>query len=140
VIPKFGFSPGKGVFVTRDRLSELGECWRPDGAPEHLCIEVVNLSDFAVTISEVGVGRIDRIRQSIFQPTLTNGKTLPCRLEAREEMTALADPQLRIDTMLITRAVTYAQTECGKVRYGSSPIFKKYVKSLRQSRPSHNHA
>jgi hypothetical protein len=92
----------------------------------HLCIDVVNLSAFAVTISSVGF----KVRgtsgfASVWQPIVFDGKPWPRRLEPRESVTAYLAPGQ--DLTRASRA--YAKTDCGELRYGSSRALKEYVKS-----------
>jgi hypothetical protein len=88
-----------------------------DGIP---CIEVINLSAFAVTVSEVGftVKGNKKQRFATPMPELIDEKPWPRRLDSRESVsTYLSLPQQlagRIDK-------AYAVTECGHKAYGSSP-------------------
>ncbi|MGD0540449.1 MAG: hypothetical protein ABSB33_02915 [Tepidisphaeraceae bacterium] len=131
VVPKIAFFACANNLILRNRDLERARVRRPKDAPEMLSIQVVNLSSFEVTVSDVGFGKVGQLRQFIFQPTLTNGKSLPYRLSPREAITALADPGAKLDPALLTKAVAYVKTDCGKVRYGTSPIFKEYAKNLR---------
>lgn len=86
-------------------------------------IEVVNLSTFAVTITEVGFTQngnsINKPRAAIPSPLLIDGGSWPRRLEPRTSVSAYFDPiQIRGSSRDIGRA--YARTACGEVGYGSS--------------------
>lgn len=91
-------------------------------------IEVVNLSNFAVTVTEVGFtlnGRtLKRQRAAIPQPILIDGKPWPRRLEARESVSTYFDPREVIGSgRQIGRA--YVQTSCGEVAFGTSPALEQ---------------
>ena len=87
-------------------------------------IEVVNLSAFAVTVSEVGFtidgNTIKKRRAAIPSPILLDGGSWPRRLETRESTS------LYFDTALLAGhgrrlGRAYACTACGEVSYGTSP-------------------
>ncbi len=88
------------------------------------CIEVTNLSSFAVTVYDVGVfyNGTDR-RGSIVQPVLIDGGKWPRRLEPRSSVTVYGQrpdspPHKRIKC-------AYARTECGVTKTGTSPALKQ---------------
>jgi hypothetical protein len=92
-------------------------------------IEVVNLSTFALTISDVGFSIDDQgvdsgRRIAITAPIIIDGKPWPRRLEARESVSIYFDPGdiirhgARIDA-------AYARTACGETKYGTSPAVKQ---------------
>ncbi|MER8650079.1 hypothetical protein [Mesorhizobium sp. M0586] len=91
-------------------------------------IEVVNLSNFAVTVTEVGF-TLDgntiksRTRAAVALPILIDRKPWPRRLEARESVSAYFDPREMAGGRKLGQA--YARTACGEVRYGSSPAAKQ---------------
>jgi hypothetical protein len=120
VVPKSGFKGPGRVYTHRDK-------WMPDSFP---CIEVINLSDFAVTIEEVGFTlphTADR-RVASCSPLVLDNKPWPRRLEPRESVTAYLDPEgLHAD---IGKA--YAETACGERRFGTSPAFKELRQLLKQ--------
>jgi len=93
----------------------------PQGDP-CVCVEVVNHSSFAVTISEIGLNRDDSRRYSILDRPLTNGRPLPQRLESRESITAFF-PASEIDLSVVS--VGFTKTSCGKVQVGDSPGWKQ---------------
>ncbi|WP_125900957.1 hypothetical protein [Methylobacterium indicum] len=98
-------------------------------------IEVVNLSTFPVTITEVGLTdgpkNIDKgARFVIGNPILIDGKPWPRRLEVRESVSAYFDPrQLAGQGISIGRA--FARTSCGEVAYGTSPALEQLRTELR---------
>lgn len=88
------------------------------------CIEVTNLSTFAVTVYDVGVFYYgtDR-RRSIVDPVLIDGGSWPRRLEPRSSVTVYGQrpdsgPDIRIKC-------AYAKTHCGFTKTGSSPALKQ---------------
>lgn len=88
------------------------------------CIEVTNLSSFAVTVDDVGFTikgdpRKNR-RASVLQHILLDGRTWPCRLEPRTAVTAYFD----LNELRGHLEKAYALTECGAVGYGSSPALE----------------
>ena len=93
-----------------------------DGQPAGISVEVVNLSSFAVVIDEIGFNRRDGRRYSFMGNRLNNGRTCPCRLEARESVSAL----FPVGSFDLNQATTgFARTSCGKVISGDSPGWKQ---------------
>lgn len=87
------------------------------------CIEVTNLSAFAVTVDETGVFyRGTDKREAYTQPVLLDGKGWPRRLEARSSVTVYGQPPAADGHPL---KCAYARTECGVTRTGTSPAFKQ---------------
>jgi hypothetical protein len=101
------------------------------GAPENLqfCIEVVNLSSFPVTISEVGIlYRGTKKRSVIPNPVTPDSGTFPRRLEPRSAITLYSEnPKPLIDGKRMQ--CVYAKTDCGITRKGNSPAFKLMARS-----------
>ena len=90
----------------------------------HFCVEVINLSGFPITVSEVGFTLKGAKRMPICRLTFLDGRALPRRLEAREAMTAYFDPtELMALTMSLGKA--YARTSCGEQVVGSSPALRQ---------------
>lgn len=103
----------------------------PPGAVAHLCVEVVNLSNFAVTISEIGFGKPKlRDRRHIMIPFDRYGDQLPKRLEPRESMSVYGAPEAELSPSIARTAKAYARTSCGGYAYGTSPAFREYVREL----------
>jgi hypothetical protein len=99
----------------------------PQGAADPritFCIEVTNLSEFAVTIDEAGVFyKGTENRGAYTQPILIDGKPWPRRLEPRSSVTVYGQlPKPKPGHPL---KCAYAHTECGVTRRGSSPAFKQ---------------
>ncbi|MDO9360662.1 MAG: hypothetical protein Q7T70_16930 [Polaromonas sp.] len=87
------------------------------------CIEITNLSGFAVTIAEAGVFYKGTRSRGVIRPILLDGKSWPRRLEARSSVTVYAQPPFSEDGSRLRCA--FAKTECGVVCKGSSPAFKQ---------------
>lgn len=93
------------------------------------CIEITNLSSFAVTVHDVGVFyKGTTSRGSYTHPVLIDGKGWPRRLEPRSSVTVYGlPPNTRPGRPLDT---AYARTECGVTRTGTSPFFKALAKKI----------
>lgn len=92
------------------------------------CIEVINLSAFAITIEDVGVlfkGTKDR--GSIIGPIISDGGKLPRRLEPRSSVTIYCQKPSSPPGHAIKCA--YAKTECGYTKTGTSPAFKQIAQN-----------
>ena len=130
VIPRIAFGIGDAKFLVSG-LTQKAKEMLCSARPARLCIEVVNLSAFAVTIQDVGFGCVDVERHSLVQPELSRAKSWPVRLESREAITAYATVGVfGLKPEIVKNAKAYAKTDCGKVWYGSSPIFKAFVAEL----------
>jgi hypothetical protein len=93
------------------------------------CIEVTNLSVFAVTVEEAGVffkGTESRAAYTL--PVLIDGGAWPRRLEARSSVTVYGQPPMASTGHALKCA--YARTACGVVRTGTSPAFKQLIKNV----------
>jgi len=131
VTPKIAYGFNPGAFITSDQGIALHKLIVED-EPFRLCVEVVNLSAFAVTIHDIGFGTGREKRLSIVKPNIhPSGKPWPVRLEPHEAVTAYpAEKQLPYDATILRCAMAYAITDCGTIAQGSSPAFKEYVKLL----------
>jgi hypothetical protein len=82
------------------------------------CVEVQNLSDFAVTIEEVGVFYSGTKKRGAIFPFLIDDKQWPRRLEARSSVTVYSE---RPSALLGGRIrCAYAKTACGRTKTGMS--------------------
>jgi hypothetical protein len=92
------------------------------------CIEVTNLSTFAVTICDVGVfyKGTDQ-RGSIVRPVFLDGGPWPRRLEPRSAVTVYSQTPEPFQGHAIKCA--YAVTECGVTKVGKSPALKWIARS-----------
>ena len=100
-------------------------------------IEVVNLSNFAVTITEVGFtldGRTaKKTRAGIPKPIIMDGQPWPRRLQSREAVSAFLHPgEVYRAGGRIGRA--YAHTSCGEFAYGTSPALRQLSKIIDEGR------
>lgn len=102
------------------------------GAPKHLtfCIEVVNLSAFPVTVSEVGIYYSGTDRRSVIHnPVTSDGGPFPRRLEPHSGVSLYSErPRSVIDGNKIKYA--FAKTDCGVVRKGNSPALKQIANEI----------
>ncbi|CAA2161203.1 hypothetical protein MBRA_06363 [Methylobacterium brachiatum] len=101
-------------------------------APFMAGIEVINLSAFAVTVTEVGFtlrGTTHRAASSF--PRIIDGKPWPRRLEAREAVSAYVDPPR--DSEFEIRAA-YAHLASGETITGKGPAIKNLRAALAQER------
>ncbi|GAA3099618.1 hypothetical protein GCM10010520_51320 [Rhizobium viscosum] len=96
-------------------------------------IEVVNLSNFPITVSEVGFtldgNNIKRPRAAVVRPILIDGGAWPRRLVAREAVSIYLD-HLDLIRPGSKVGLAYAQTACGEVRYGVSEALKQFRKMV----------
>jgi hypothetical protein len=93
------------------------------------CIEITNLSSFAVTIAEAGVFYRNTDKRGAYgNPVLIDGQPWPKRLEPRSSVTIYGQPPFSSDPKHSLKCA-YARTECGVTRTGSSPAFKQLAKS-----------
>jgi hypothetical protein len=99
-------------------------------------IEVINLSAFPVTITEVGFALKKGIKKSrrfaVVQPIVIDGGPWPRRLEPRAAVTAYCDPSTLSGAEPIGKA--YAQTSCDEVAYGDSPALEQLRQQVRGRR------
>ena len=116
--PKMKVTPKQAFFV--------GPFANHDQRPR-LCIEVLNLSTFALTVTEVGVlFHGSNSRGVIFQPTLNDGSTLPSVLEPRRALSAYADPSA-LDREPHRIKCVYAKTDCGLTFKGKSGALEQLL-------------
>jgi hypothetical protein len=105
----------------------------PDGALK-FCIEVLNLSAFAVTIVEVGFSLAGRgvgkgKRLAVTAPELPDGKPWPRRLEARESVSVYCSIKPLAQNAKNLRTA-YARTACGERVHGDSPSLRQICEEL----------
>ncbi len=88
------------------------------------CIEITNLSSFAVTVAEAGVFfHGTKARGAIIQPIMADGGEWPRRLEPRTSVTVYAQNPATEAKHRIRCA--YATTECGVTRTATSRALKQ---------------
>ncbi|MBI1802942.1 MAG: hypothetical protein HY033_11260 [Ignavibacteriae bacterium] len=111
----------------------------PIGLPDNrtrLCIEVTNLSAFAVTISDVGLlFKGTKNRGTLVQPMLFDGGSFPRRLDARSSFTVYFSPEATQEDNFLTTRCAYAKTDCGVQATGTSGALKQMV---HEARKAHN--
>ena len=92
------------------------------------CIEITNLSEFAITVNEAGVLLRGTDARAVYAlPTLIDGKPWPRRLEPRSSVTVYGQPPEAKPGQSLKCA--YARTACGVTRTGTSPAFKQLAAS-----------
>jgi len=111
VVPRMAFGVGPGV----DPRSRL-------------CIEVVNLSGFAVTVDQVGFAiRGSEVVLAPLVPILLDGGPFPRRLESRTAFTVFFEPGTEKEPGFGHVRCAVARTECGTTVEGSSPMLRSVV-------------
>lgn len=131
VVPKLAWMIDAQNVLTADRPARDTEDPVRGRPPDRICIEIINLSAFPVTVSDVGFGRVNKARGSLFRPELSPGRTWPVRLESRDSFTAYVAVGMTPREYALKAAVAYAKTDCGTTAYGTSPIFRDYCRSVR---------
>ena len=136
VVPKLAWMIDPQNVLTAERPARDTEDPVRGRPPDRVCIEIVNLSAFPVTVSDVGFGRVKEPRGILVRPELSPGKTWPVRLESRDSFTAYGASGMSPPQYALKAAVAYAKTDCGTTTYGSSPIFRDFVRSLQAGKDS----
>ena len=92
----------------------------------NMCVEVTNLSEFPVSVHEVGF-ELDGTteRAVVTDPIFLDGGSMPRRLESRSSFTAYC---IATPSPILGKA--YARTDCGEIATGSSDA----LRAFRQSR------
>ena len=84
VIPKLAYMVGGNNIIAGVKRHQIQRQLASKGAPSRWCIEVVNLSTFAVTISDAGFGRHDATRYVLAAPESSVGKELAYTIWSHE--------------------------------------------------------
>ncbi len=108
-------------YVDINRTSLAGKINRPDG----LCIVVQNLSEFPITVSDVGF--LDKHSQDRFHLKdffIGNGGQLPQRVESRASITICTTGVFDAQNIHHRFKSAYITTECGKRITGSCKSMK----------------
>lgn len=95
-----------------------------------LCIEIINISTFPVTVSDAGLVRKNiqqERRLALVKPILIDGGAWPRRLETRQSVTVYFDPNQLDSPELASMKRAYVKTDCGEVFYGKSPALKSFI-------------
>lgn len=102
----------------------------PFGAADerlNFCIEITNLSAFAVTIEEAGVAlNSSEKRLAYTNPVLIDEGGWPRRLESRASVTIYGRAPSAKGRRL---KCAYATTACGVTKVGTSPAFKQMARA-----------
>lgn len=94
----------------------------------NFCIEITNLSAFAVTVSEAGVAlKASDKRLAYTSPVLIDEGGWPRRLEPRTSVTIYGQAPSTSGRKL---KCAYAKTACGVMREGTSPAFKQMAERV----------
>ena len=100
-------------------------------AKKMVCIEVVNLSAFPISLSEIGftLAGDPKIasRLSVMAPITTDQKPIARTLAPRHGVTGFFE----FDNLTPGIKKAYARTECGTTTYGSSPALKHIREAAR---------
>jgi hypothetical protein len=123
VTPKVAIDHGEMRISTTESTSHVAR----STLPKRICIQVVNLSEFPITVYEVGIGSEGRKRQAILLPELVGAEKLPVRLEPRAGFTAYSATSAFDSGTLPGGQKAYAKTDCGHTFYGTSPAFREYL-------------
>lgn len=93
----------------------------------NFCIEVTNLSAFAVTICAVGVlYHGTKARGTMVQPMLADGGEWPRRLEPRSSITAYGQrPEFNPNQCI---RCAFVATQCGVTKTGTSPALRQIAR------------
>jgi hypothetical protein len=122
LIPQIYQNRADGRLCSSRIPTDLSQPW--DG----LCIEIVNVGFFPVTINEVGLLQADSDQRIVFsKPELSGGESLPKRLEPRTSVTCYIPsrmPESLFQEGLPYAKCFYATTACGVTAQGNSKISK----------------
>jgi hypothetical protein len=130
VVPRLSWPIDAQHRITFHRAPTSRERERLNGRPpDQVCIEVVNLSTFAVTISEITIGRNGQARAAIVGLQLSRGKTMPVRLESREAVEAYVNISAVEHHDALNAGFVCVKTDCGTVVHGTSPLFRQFARS-----------
>lgn len=124
IIPKAGHHLGS-MFIH----SVLAQSTAPNTPDDdRLCVEVANLSDFPVTINEVGLGSDIKFKtRHVLTPKTLDDKPWPRRLQSRESVTVYAERKM---SFCIPVKYAYATTQCGQTRYGTNKALESYAQRI----------
>jgi hypothetical protein len=102
---------------------------------KRLAIEILNLSAFPVTISQVGIlFRGTKDRGDIVEPIISDGGSFPRRLDSRASFTARTNPEVILENNFADVYCVYAETDCGVLKKGKSPALKQLVSEAKHRR------
>lgn len=91
----------------------------------NICIEVLNISSFPVTIEETGfVLSGTKMRMAIINPITINNSNPPFKLDPRSSITVYGK---LYDSKICDIKSAYARTSCGIEKRGTTPALKDFI-------------
>ncbi len=134
VVPKITYEKEKGIWASSafpfpDIMNAVKE------KQHRLCVEVTNLSSFAVTIQQVGFGKFKLLKDGIgiqFPTVMKKKNCWPLKLESRESDLLMLKTGRDIPIDLLDKHCAFVATECGHISYGNSGVFDAYVEELKK--------
>jgi len=127
VIPKLCYQMGPDIWLAGTKPESKFQA-KIDAPmrPARWSIEVINLSEFPVSISQVGFGNPkgnpDGGRCIIVAPEISTGHKMPVRLESRQAATFYSMVGQPLLPQAISHPIAWAETDCEFIGTGSSPI------------------
>jgi hypothetical protein len=120
VVPKVASTHSNNIVVETRLDPSLGTWFARGREPDRLAIEIVNLSAFPVTISQVGFGSPDVGDPTLFVPEVSPGYTWPPVVESRRAVTIYHRLNPQFFRLAPLPNNVFVQTECGAVRKARS--------------------
>lgn len=100
-----------------------------------IAIEVINRSQFPLTISQVGLEqRGSKDVLALINPIMIDGGTLPRRIEPRSAFTAYFSPEGTQQVIVSNASRGYARTASGETAYSSPRALRSVFRQLRGER------
>lgn len=129
VVPKLGWHYPNGLVISTVNDPSRSPARLTQGKlPNRFVVEVVNLSAFPITVSEVGFGRRERkSRVSFVQPDVSPGYEWPAVVEPRRSVT-IAQPIDRTSDDPKIMYPMFVKTECGATKFAWSNALAWYVR------------
>jgi hypothetical protein len=115
----------RGILKDRAKLKVKPQAWFSGDRRSGLCIDVINLSAFDLTVSQVGLA-VDRKTRIVF-PFHSVGEKPPILIKPRARVCFYVKPgSLHNADMLKVRGAVVI-TACGNIFRGNSPALKSFV-------------
>lgn len=136
VVPQIAFDVGQNIVMTGDRPMGRFRDYLKGGKTLRLCVEITNLSEFPITVAQVGFSRKGRHQDRLHfvVPDVTpSSKSWPVRLDPRESCTVYAEPSQGFDALLEHGPLAFCETDCGCTVYGTSLIIKHIIDAIRST-------
>jgi hypothetical protein len=134
VVPKRSYQLPGGAVLSGDREHDIQKRLVISGATVRWAVEVINLSSFPISVSAVGFGtRGKNGRHIIVQPEVSDGRSWPVRLESREAVVFFAQVGEPLPSSVRKHPYAFVETDCGEVRWGSSPILRSEADRIQES-------